>query len=124
MTTEVEERKDIPKRLGKITIQVLDRIEDKLDDGDSIPLKDLKDTLFGLLEHGRGPLLGGDSSISQAAKGAVLGALQGLASLSGAEFDKDILSQPRVVSESGRVVSEETASLKKIYPKKRKKKEE
>ena len=80
---------DPEAKIQSIQEKILQKMEDKVDSEDDIPLKDLRETYVSLLEV-KGGSRGGSSDMSEAARGAVFGALQGLASLSGAKFDSNM----------------------------------
>ena len=84
--TSLSKTVDLSKKLKTLTLDVLNRMQDLVDDGGEVSYKDLKDTLFCLLDRSGGMKPG--SEISEASRGAVLGALQGLATLSGTTFDE------------------------------------
>ena len=80
---------DPEAKIKSIQEKILMKMEDKVDSEDDIPLKDLRETYVSLLEV-KGGSRGGSSDMSEAARGAVFGALQGLASLSGVKLDPNM----------------------------------
>lgn len=92
----------MPVDIGALTQKALKALDQQLDHPENIPTKDLKDVAFGLLDRTNGAAHQGHSGAdgflaSASARGAVLGALEGLASIAGAAFDRKGVEQ-RMVS--------------------------
>lgn len=79
--------------LPALTSKALRRLEQVLDYSADLTPKEIKEIAFGLLDRstGAGPHSPGHgpSELSESTRGAVLGALEGLATMFGARFDRD-----------------------------------